>query len=235
MAVRKKKTFAWQPKNKLLYNLMSSWPGVIIINWVFQGLLGMDPSERIFKIGLDMVLTPLLTVPLSNVLELWLAVLIGFAIAHTINWIFNGHLFVIGRFVGFTKTAPQKIWKYMMGIEERVRHKPFLSGVIVLGAVTRGENVRETSDVDIRFVRERGLRNALLANCYGMYEKTRALFHRFPLDLYVYDSFDSLDRLREDEQPIILYDPKGILKQRYKKRGFQSLSSAYLQQYEKTA
>ena len=221
---RKRKTFAWQPKNQFIYKLMSSPLGVIIINWVFQGILGMDSSERIFKVGLDIALTILFTFVLSSILNLWLAIVIGFIIAHTVNWVFNGHLFVIGRFVGFTKTPPRKIWDYMKGIKDRAQHKPFLAGVAVFGAVTRGEGIRETSDVDIRFIKERGFWNALLANWYSMYERTRAVFHRFPLDLYLYDGLDSLNRLRKDEQPIILYDPKGLLQEKYKERGFRLLS-----------
>lgn len=236
MAMKKRKTFPWQPKNQFLYNLMSSSPGVIIINWIFQGILGMELSERIFKIGFDMVLTTAFAFAFSSVMSLRLAVLIGFAIAHTINWIFNGHVLTLRplRSSGVVRTPPQEIWDYMRDLGHRVQTRSFLSGVVVFGAVSRGEGVRETSDVDMRFIRESGFRNGVLANFYALYERTRAVFHWFPLDLYVYDSPDSLNRLREDEQPIILYDPKGLLKEKYKQRGFESLSSAYLQ-YEKTA
>ena len=86
--------------------------------------------------------------------------------------------------------------------------------------MTRGGVVRSDSDIDIRYVRERGMANAVRANLFSLREKIRALFLRMPLDSYICDELTSLDRLREDERPIILYDPHGVLKEKYQNRGY---------------
>jgi len=186
-----KKKFVWQPKNKLIYSLMVSPPGVIMINWIFQGILGMDTSERWFKIGLDIVLTLVLIPFLLFFFRFWSSVFLALFFAHTTNWLFNGHLFVIGRFIGFTYNSPKGILEYM-----------------------------------------KGFWNGLAANFWGINERTRALFARFPLDLYVYDNVKSLDRLRKDEKPIIVYDPNRALREKYKERGYTMLRDVMAKKWD---
>ncbi|MBA7490132.1 hypothetical protein ES702_00667 [subsurface metagenome] len=227
-----KKKFVWQPKNKLIYSLMVSPPGVIMINWIFQGILGMDTSERWFKIGLDIVLTLVLIPFLLFFFRFWSSVFLALFFAHTTNWLFNGHLFVIGRFIGFTYNSPKGILEYMKLIEGRVKYTGCLQGVVIFGKVTRGGGISNTSDVDIRFVRKKGFWNGLAANFWGINERTRALFARFPLDLYVYDNVKSLDRLRKDEKPIIVYDPNRALREKYKERGYTMLRDVMAKKWD---
>jgi len=219
-----KKKFAWNPKSKVLYDIMASAPGVIGVNWAFQDILGMDTSERWFKIGLDIALTLILIPFLLFFFTFWPAVLFALVLAHTISWLFNGHFFdTVGRFHSLCKMTLGKMTVYLQGIELRASTRNSLLSILVIGGITRGQGIRDTSDVDIRFVRKKGFWNGLAANFWGMSERTRALFAKFPLDLYVYDDMKSLDRLREDEKPIIVYDPNGMLREKYKERGYMML------------
>ena len=217
----KKKRYAWNPKNEILYKLMTSRVGVVCINWVFQGVLGMDRAERVFKILLDLLLTMLASAAFSLArFPLWLAVASGFITAHTINWLFNTHFWVMGRYLGITHNPRSRILTYIRFLAEVAQDRAFLLGVIVFGNMTRGGEVRSDSDIDVRYVREKGVANAVRANLFSLREKIRALFLKMPLDSYICDELSSLDRLRKEERPIILYDPHGVLKEKYQSRGY---------------
>lgn len=219
----KKKTYAWMPRSALLRRLMSSPAGVVSINWVFQGILGMDSTDRWFKIGFDAGLAMGVTLILAQFAPLGVAVVCSLLLAHTLNWLVNTHFFVIGRFVGFTSTPVDRIWSYSKGIAERVRGQRALLGVLIYGAVARGEGVRTTSDVDMLFIRRHGWVNAFQAAWVTFIERARAFFARFPLHLDLLDDLRRLGRLREDEKPMLLYDPDGVLQAYYANRGYERL------------
>lgn len=216
-----KKKFARNPKSKVLYSMMASTPGVIVINWLFQGMLGMDRTELFFHVLLDAVIFSILAFVLSLFVNPWVAVILSIFIAHSINWMFNTHFWVMGRYVGISETTEERILKYLSQVQKDTRKKSCLSGVIVFGNMTRGGKIQCSSDVDIRFISKPGVMNRLKTNVFGFSEKIRAFFQRFPLDLYILDSIKPLDKLREDEVPIVLFDPEGILKGKYKLRGYR--------------
>jgi len=219
----KKKNYAWMPGNALLRDLMASPVGVLAINWTFQGILGMGRTDRWFKVGLDVALTLVLTPILTSFARVGVAVACSFLLAHTLSWLLNTHFFVIGRFVGFTTTPTDKICSYARGIASRSQRCPALLGVAVYGAVARGRGVRATSDVDMRFIRRPGWLNALRAAWFTFAERARAFFAAFPLDVYLLDDLRPLGRLREDERPILLHDPDGVLEQYYAAKGYEWL------------
>lgn len=222
----KKKKFAWEPENQRLVDLMNSKFGVMAINWVFQGILGADRTEQIFKLLVDVVLTLLFTWGLVQFLSLPLALLGAAILAHTCNWLFNGQFWVVGRFVGITHNSPEKIMAYLQSVQRRLAGSSSLLGIAVFGSMARGNAPRTNSDIDLRFVRRPGWWPALQANFIGLAEKTRAFVAGLPLHLFVYDSIDSLNRLRRDELPYLLYDPDGLLQQKYQQAGYRQFPEA---------
>ena len=213
----KKKRYAWQPKSQLLSDWMTSKLGVVVINWVLQGMLGMDHSERIFKLSLDLGLTIVGTLLLVWIkLSWWMAILLGFVLAHTLNWLLNTHFWVMGRFIGITHTPPAVLVSHIHHLADVARREPSLRAAVIIGRVTRGGRIRNTSDIDIEFVRKKGAFNAIRANLFGLREKVRAFFARIPLDSYIYDDVETLGKHRRDETPIILYDPEHALKEYYR-------------------
>jgi hypothetical protein len=202
---------------------MTSPVGVVSINWVFQGILGMDPTERNFKIFLDFLFAGLFALILSRFLNPVHSIILGLISAHTFNWLFNGHLFVIGRFLGFTSNRPEFILQYMTGVQHRIQNADFLLGGIIIGKIARGGGISSTSDVDIRLVRRKGFLNGIKASYLTTSERSRALLNKFPLDLYTHDKLESLNRLNPDEKPIIVFDPDGVFKEKYRNRGYSLL------------
>ena len=225
-SVFKRRKYAWNPRNEFLYSLMASKVGVVCINWLFQGILGMDRTDRWFKLCFDGLVTGGLMALLWPLASFWIAFFSSVFLAHTLNWLLNGHLFALGGYVGFTNTLADELWSYSAGIQYRTQGKTFLLGVLVFGSAVREEGVRVTSDMDMRFIRRSGFWNGVRAARFSMLERSRALIARFPLDLYLFDSLSSLNRLRDDERPIILYDPEGVLQAKYAERGYE-----WLEQY----
>jgi hypothetical protein len=202
---------------------MRSRPGILTINWAFQGMLGMDRADLLFKIGLDVVLWLAFGFFLSRLIPVRVAVVLSLSFAHTLNWILNTHFYATGRYVGITSTSPERILSYTGGVAGRVQGCPALLGAAVFGAISRGEGVRTTSDVDMRFIRRPGRGNGLRAAWFTFMERARSFFAGFPLDLYLLDDLHRLEKMRPDEQPILLYDPDGVLQRYYAGRGYEWL------------
>ena len=217
-----KKKFAWNPKSKTLYNMMASTPGVVVISWIFQGMLGMDRTELFFHILFDLIIFSILAFALSLFVNVWTAAILSVFVAHSVNWVLNTHFWVMGRYIGISRTTKEEIHNYLFRVQKLAKRKSYLSGVAVFGNMTRGGNVKPTSDLDIRFISKVGLSNQLKTNIFGLSEKVKAFFQRFPLDLYVLDSIEPLGRLREDEIPLILLDAEGLLKEKYRVRGYRT-------------
>lgn len=175
----------------------------IIIHWVFQGILYADHTERWFKIGLDLILTLALGLLFSAWMGPFSAWVLAFLCAHTINFILNAQLWVLLKHYGLVRNRYEDFEIYIHNFSQRLEQQPSIQYAAVYGSYVRGE-WKPSSDLDVRLVRKPGLINGLTACYFLMVERTRAFFQRFPLDIYVADSFDSLERLRIDESPLVL-------------------------------
>lgn len=179
---------------------------VIFTNWIFQGLLYADRTERTFKIILDTALTITLfiTIPIPNVT---IRILVAFLISHTLNWIFNGQLFALAKNFDVVHNDPQRIIDYANAITTRASRERSINCVAVYGSLSR-EEIKTTSDLDVRIIRKSGFINGLRACVFGLMERSRALYNRFPLDMFIVDGTDHLLKMRDDESPIYLLNKK---------------------------
>lgn len=182
---------------------------IILTNWLFQGILYADKTEKIFKLCLDAIFTFIIYKIVLG-LGIHISLLEAFLISHTFNWIFNGQLFALAKNFGIVHNDPEKIIDYAYGIKERASGEKSINSVIVYGSLVRSE-IKSTSDLDLRIIRKKGLLNGLRASVFGFKERSRALFHQFPLDMYVVDSPKHLLKMRSDEEPLVLYDTDRVL------------------------
>jgi len=182
---------------------------IILTNWIFQGILYADRTERIFKIALDFSLTTLLFLIIINPDPI-IRLIISFILSHTLNWVFNGQLFALAKNFGIVHNEPEKIIEYAHEIKNRASKSKSIDCVAVYGSLVRGE-IKSTSDLDMRIIRKPGIFNGLNACIFGLKERFRALVSRFPLDLYIIDSPKHLLKMSSNEVPEILYDPNNIL------------------------
>jgi predicted nucleotidyltransferase len=178
----------------------------ILVHWVFQGVLNMDRTERLFKIVLDLAATAGLAILLSTRLSLLPAVGAGFLTAHTLNFLFNGQLWDVLKASRAARHSRAQFVAYVESLAARMRREPAITAAIVCGSVVRGE-WHEAADLDLRLLRAPGSLNGLRSCWFLLAERTRALFARFPLDAYVLDNEASLSKLRGDEVKYDLLKP----------------------------
>lgn len=175
---------------------------IVGINWTFQSLLYMDKTEKVFKLVLDLILLVTFYMILKGVMNPILALITSFIVAHTINWIFNGHLFALLKTFGIVKTKPETFINYLNDLKNRSSDENSILLVATFGSISR-EELKETSDLDIRIIRKQGFFNGIKACIFIMLERSKSIYQGFPLDIYVLDDFKSIYQLKE--QPIILY------------------------------
>jgi predicted nucleotidyltransferase len=185
---------------------------IILTNWLFQGILYADKTEKLFKISLEIILFIFLSSFLITISNTFLGLFVSVIIAHTVLFIFNGQLFALAKNFDLIYNDPQRIIDYVNGLKQRVSNEKSINCLVLYGSLVRGE-IKPTSDIDVRIIRKSGFLNGFRACMFGLKERNRALFLRFPLDMYVIDSPNHLLKMRKDEIPKILFDPNKILGQ----------------------
>jgi L-malate glycosyltransferase len=173
----------------------------VISHWTFQSLFYMDRTERWFKVSLD----------LSSTVLLWLALhhwLVAFLLAHSLNFFFNGQLWGLLKHYGLVHWAYDDFNAYVDELAQRARRESSIRSLYVYGSLARGE-WNDQSDLDARLLRKPGLVNGLRSCVFLLTERTRALFKRFPLDLYVLDNDTPSAKLcaAEKSSDLLAHDP----------------------------
>jgi len=187
---------------------------IILSNWTFQGMLYADKTERLFRLLLDGLMALILYVIFINFISSsYVALIFAFLIAHTLNWIFNGQLFVLGRYVGIKPNKHDDFCDYTKELKYRAEKEISVQSIAIYGSMSRKE-LRESSDLDVRIIRKKGFINGIRACFFVLLERIRAFSNKFPLDIYLLDSFNNLSKL--NEQPMILYDTQNILEKFYR-------------------
>jgi hypothetical protein len=186
-----------------VHRLLQSPLVAVASHWTFQSLLYMDPTERWFKIGLDLVLTLVGALLLGSWLSGGKAWLSAFVLAHTLNFLFNGHLWGVLKHYGFVNLNADQFDRYIQSLRQRARKEPSIQSILVYGSLV-GSGWSPSSDLDARILRHTGIINGIRSCWFLLRERSRALFARFPVDIYVVDSRRSLEKLRSGERAVDL-------------------------------
>lgn len=190
-------------QSPLLRLLLGNRLGVLSSHWLFQSMLYMDRTERVFKLGLDLVLILILYRLFRPWMRIIPALSVASFIAHTLNFLFNGHIWgSLKHFGGITQTAAE-FNAEVERLRRRVEAEPSIVYAAAYGSLARDE-WSPTSDLDVRLIRATGLQNGWRASLFTMQERSRAFIKGFPLDIYVLDHVASLNKLAERKQPVIL-------------------------------
>jgi hypothetical protein len=166
-------------------------------HWVFQSMLYMDRSERNFKLALDV----LLTVPFALLLAFWWpgvqaiswpgAILGGLIVAHSLNYIFNAQLCALGANYGLVRSDYERLNSYAQALGRRAQQEPSIQYAAICGSMAQASHSSD-SDLDVRILRYPGLGNGIRAGWFVLCERTRAQFTWFPLDIYLFDSDETI-------------------------------------------
>jgi predicted nucleotidyltransferase len=191
--------------NPTLRKLLKHPAVALGLHWAFQSLFYMDTTERWFKLGMDLFLTLALGLALNRVIAGGLAWMLGFLLAHTLNFLFNGQLWGVLKTYGYVQLSYAEFIQYVEQVGRRAANEASIERLVVYGSLARKE-WSPASDLDARILRRPGFMNGIRACWFLTKERSLALFHRFPLDLYVVDDIRSLASLRADEKGIELKD-----------------------------
>lgn len=212
----KEKKLSWMPGNRFLYVLLQNKLGLLLSNWLFQGMHVSSKTDIIGKVVVEFIA---IGITLSIIGEISIvSVIQAFFIAHSINWMFNTHFWAMGRYLGITRTAIDKQLDYLEELQRRLNGAEVIVGAVMLGSPGRGEDLRPTSDLDIFFVTRRDLSSIICSYVITLRERVLAFIRKIPLDLYIYVNVnEAAARYREDETPIVLLDPQGEITKYYQK------------------
>jgi hypothetical protein len=208
-------------ERKLLQPLLQSKWGALLIHWGAQGFFNMDRTDRMLKMSLDIVGTGILGLVFRSFLTAYLAVPLAAVVAHTLNFVFNAHPWVVLKHFGTGHYNKKDMMIYTQALGERAASCSAVLGAGVWGGFARREHADpDTPDVDVRVIRHPGFINGIRSGWFVLVERSRANWQKFPLDVYLVDEMHSLSHLRQDEVPIILCDADGLLHQRYPSAGY---------------
>jgi hypothetical protein len=204
MGVNTKKVSGYAKlESKSLQRLLGHPLIAIAMHWTFQSLFYMGPTERWFKLILDAILLVLGGLTLSFWLPWPMAWPIAFIIAHTVNFLFNGHLWGVLKHFGLVQHSYESFQNYVRNLAERAQREPAIRDVLIYGSLSRQE-WSPSSDLDARVIGYAGLVNGLRASWFILRERSRAFVSGFPLDIYLLDNEIAFQKLNPEETPIYL-------------------------------
>lgn len=198
-------------KNKILPDSIKK--SVIIgSHWLFQGLLKMDRTERIFKILIDISLFVALSVIMMKSMGFYMSIFLAVFVAHSLNWIFNGQIFVSLKNLSLTENELEDFIIYSKNLKKRISNEESIIAAAIFGSLSRDE-LKSSSDLDVRIIRKPGFVNGFRGCVFVLLERSRAFFSKFPLDIIVLDNLESLKKLRKDEPPVVIHDPNKVFEE----------------------
>jgi predicted nucleotidyltransferase len=187
---------------------------LLVSNWISQGMIHADRTEKLFKLSITVVFTLIFFLVFEIVLGrgVYLNLILSFMLAHTLNWILTSNLFVIFMHrLARGKSSRSHMFTFLEQQSQRLQSEPSILCAAAFGSMSRGE-LKDTSDLDVTFVRRKGFRNGLSSFVFLVRERKRAHREAIPLESFLGDSIDYFRRrYREDEAPVILHDPDSLM------------------------
>ena len=181
--------------------ITTTLPGKLLSHWVFQSSLDMDRTERSFKIALDLALFLPTFLAIRRRLARQPSFFVSLVIAHTINFMCNGHLRGALKWHQTGGVGVEVLRRYAFVMACRMLDTGAFAEIRFYGSLARGE-LHAASDLDVRAIRKPGFGRGIKACVIAMFERSRSALLGVPMDLLVWDSPASARRMRSDETPI---------------------------------
>lgn len=175
-------------------------------NWLHQSFFYLNPTDMAFKVFFEVVLFSTCFGLLALVGSSLLAkVALSFVFAHTLNWIINGNFWacLLSAFPSQRNRGAEQTKSYVNAMATRLRASDAVVAMMLLGSVCRSK-WHNRSDIDVRLLRQRGVKAALRAVALTFRERIIAVLQREPLEIYLADSVAFLAKKRRDEVPLFL-------------------------------
>lgn len=204
----------------ILQNKYFSWLQ-IITNWIMQGILHADKSERNYKVLFTFFTAILLFfcwLLIDNSIQIK-DFIIFFVIAHSINWIFNCNFCVlfIHRMKWF-EINNNSLFNHLFDIQKRLlnlKNKDWILYCVSHGGICNG-TLNKYSDIDVSIIRKPGFKNLIYSILFYVKEKKIADLKGIPLDIFICDSPNNcISRSNYQKNPIVLLDHNNLVNNYY--------------------
>lgn len=177
-------------------------------NWLHQAVTYMDLGELSFRVILEFFEIVLVLFVMQFLIgddQVMLALFLSFIVVHTWNWVTNGLFWALMIFTipSLENPGAERTVSYLTSMKKRMKKSNCISGVAIYGSVSRGK-WHNKSDIDIRLLRRPGLKSLICAGWLTMKERMRAFLHKQPMDLFLADDVDFLQKMRSDEIPLLI-------------------------------
>jgi hypothetical protein len=199
---------------------------ILGLNWLMQGMRGMDPKELSFRLLLLAGMTAALAWPawLATGVAPLTALAAGLLVAHTLNFLVNGQVWVCLRYCPFYRRDSRFLARELQALLDSVVLRPWLAEAVLLGStVVRPAAPGPRADIDLRLIFPPGLAGWRRTNLLLLELRARALWRGLPLDVYAYEHPACLRRFDQSEPLGILLDRQARLR-----RGFANRQLVWL-------
>ncbi len=135
MIAPKPKAFPIAPSAPWLATAMQSCIGILAINWLCQGMRGMDGKELSFRLLLEVAVWLLVFAGLAAAgAGSATAAIIGLPAAHSFSFLVNGQLWVCVRYCRFYDRDPRALERFLDRATVTLRRCPWLEEALCIGS-----------------------------------------------------------------------------------------------------
>ena len=209
-----KRKFKFIKKNTLLDYLLNSFLSILIINWIFQGMRGMQLKELSFRVIAEILFIVLIFYFFR------FSFLLSFLFVHTFFWIFLCQFWLINRYsLNYTNDLKKMNRIYKKIINKVLRFKT-LEEAIVIGSLSSQKKISKiNSDIDLRIFFNKSIKGYFSLNLFLSYLRMYSFLTKFPLDIYCYDNFEVFNTsINKNDKILIIKDKNRNIKNYLSKR-----------------
>jgi hypothetical protein len=214
MAAYKTKPFPAPLNAAWLSAITQSCAFILALNWCSQGMRGMDRKELGFRLLLEAALAGILVAMLVGLggWASWPAIGTAIVLAHSFSFTLNGQFWTCARYCRWYRQEPAALARHVADIAAGLRRLPWLEEAALIGSQARQPvSFGPRSDIDLRLIVPSGIGGWMRCNLLLLHLRSEAFLCGMPLDLYAYDSPDSLRRFDQREPMRLLLDRRGRL------------------------
>lgn len=199
---------------------------ILLTNWLFQGVRGMDPKELSFRLILLTGVAAGIALVVRAEAEVAppMALALGLLASHTLNFLVNGQFWVCLRYCPAYRREPRALARSIDALVGDVQRQSWLREAVIIGSLARRTTLPGArADIDLRLVFPPGIGNWLRTNLLLLRLRAKAFFAGLPLDLYAYEHPATLRRFDQSEPLGIVLDREARLR-----RGFANRQLVWL-------
>jgi predicted nucleotidyltransferase len=196
-----------------LRSIFEDWlfQDIALIQFIFSNESLFSISEIVFRSILELVMIILFSAIFFLFFNSIFLFFVSILLAHTLNWMLNGHGFMIFFYI-FCKPCPiEKKTEFLRQLKKSFD----LNGIssLIYGSMSKN-TANERSDIDIFIINNEGLAMGLKYVFLVTLSRLKAVFNRIPLDIYCIDEVDYLKRRlmkKKESCYFILSDPLKVI------------------------